>query len=141
MKFSSPKYRSRSVPVEITPMIDVVFLLIIFFMTTARFARLTRAEVDLPIEKGEQYEAPDEAGLIINITREGAIIVSDRTVDLHRLEEIVHQEIRRSPDRPPRQLKMLIRADRHADSARLNQVVTMLRSLGVGSARLATQVP
>ena len=81
MKFSSPKYRSRSVSVEITPMIDVVFLLIIFFMTTARFARLTRAEIDLPIEKGEQYEAPDEAGLIINITREGAIIVSDRTVD------------------------------------------------------------
>ncbi len=122
-------------------MIDVVFLLIIFFMTTARFARLTRAEIDLPIEKGEQHEAPDEAGLIINITREGAIIVSDRTVDLRRLEEIVHREIRRLPDRPSRQLKMLIRADRHADSARLNQVVTMLRSLGVGSARLATQVP
>ena len=122
-------------------MIDVVFLLIIFFMTTARFARLTRAEIDLPIEKGEQHEASDEAGLIINITAEGAIIVSDRTVDLRRLQEIVHREIRRSPDRPARQLKMLIRADRHADSARLNQVVTMLRSLGVGSARLATQVP
>ena len=44
----------RHLAVEITPMIDVVFLLIIFFMVTARFARDTRAELNLPQEKGEQ---------------------------------------------------------------------------------------
>ena len=35
MKFVTARERSRSLHIEITPMIDVVFLLIIFFMTTA----------------------------------------------------------------------------------------------------------
>jgi biopolymer transport protein ExbD len=137
----SAKHRDRNVIVDITPMIDVVFLLIIFFMTTAQFSRLTRAEIDLPIERGERSHAPDEAGLVINITRAGEMIVSGRTVELGELESFVRQEIRRLPERPRSQVKLLIRADRRADAARLNQVVTMLRSQGVGSARLATEVP
>ena len=47
MRFVSPRNRRKLTTVEMTPMIDVVFLLIIFFMTTAQFARQTRAEVDL----------------------------------------------------------------------------------------------
>jgi biopolymer transport protein ExbD len=141
VKFGWARQRRRSVTVDITPMIDVVFLLIIFFMTTAQYALLTRAELDLPREKGEQREAAEEAGLVINITREGQLIVSGRNVDLRELEEIVWMEIERDPERPAQQLKLLIRADRHASAARLNRVVEVLRPLGVGAARLATEVP
>ncbi len=140
MKFTPSRYRQRRVSVDITPMIDVVFLLIIFFMTTAQFARLTRAEVDLPVEKGEQQKAPEEAGLVINITREGELVVSGRLLDLALLREVVREEVRRS-GQPPQQLKLLIRMDQNAAAGRLNQVVTMLTDQGVGSLRLATQVP
>ena len=58
MKFVTARERSRSLHIEITPMIDVVFLLIIFFMTTAQFARMTRAELSLPVEPGDQEQAP-----------------------------------------------------------------------------------
>ncbi|MHC4786885.1 MAG: ExbD/TolR family protein [Planctomycetota bacterium] len=141
MKFGWARQRRRSVTVDITPMIDVVFLLIIFFMTTAQYALLTRAELDLPQEKGEQREEAEEAGLVINITREGQLIVSGRNVDLRELEEIVWMEIERDPERSAQQLKLLIRADRDASAARLNRVVEVLRPLGVGAARLATEVP
>ena len=141
MKFGWARQRRRSVTVDITPMIDVVFLLIIFFMTTAQYALLTKAELDLPQEKGEQREEAEKAGLVINITREGQLIVSGRNVDLRELEEIVWMEIERDPERPAQQLKLLIRADRQASAARLNREVEMLRPLGVGAARLATEVP
>ncbi|MHC4128095.1 MAG: ExbD/TolR family protein [Planctomycetota bacterium] len=141
MKFGWARQRRRSVTVDITPMIDVVFLLIIFFMTTAQYALLTKAELDLPQEKGEQREEAEEAGLVINITREGQLIVSGRNVDLRELEEIVWMEIERDPERSAQQLKLLIRADRDASAARLNRVVEVLRPLGVGAARLATEVP
>jgi biopolymer transport protein ExbD len=141
VKFGWARQRRRSVTVDITPMIDVVFLLIIFFMTTAQYALLTRAELDLPQEKGEQREEAEEAGLVINITREGQLIVSGRNVDLRELEEIVWMEIERDPERSAQQLKLLIRADRDASAARLNRVVEVLRPLGVGAARLATEVP
>jgi biopolymer transport protein ExbD len=133
--------RDRGVAVDITPMIDVVFLLIIFFMTTAQFARMTRAEVDLPQERGEQKTAPDEAGIVINITASGELIVSNRNVDLVELDAIVRDELNRNPDRPSHELKLLIRADRNAPATYLNRVVHTLESLGVGAARLATEVP
>ena len=141
MKFVTARERNRSLHIEITPMIDVVFLLIIFFMTTAQFARMTRAELALPIEPGEQERAPEEAGLVINLTRAGEIIVSDQALDLAELEQLVRQEIELHPDRPARQLKLLIRADKNADSARLNEVVRLLQRMDVGHARLATEVP
>lgn len=141
MRFVTARERKRTLDIEVTPMIDVVFLLIIFFMTTAQFARMTRAELALPLEPGEQDRAPQEAGLVINITREGEIIVTDQSFDLAALEQLVREEIQLHSDRPPQQLKLLIRADKNADSARLNQVVRLLQSLDVGSARLATEVP
>lgn len=126
---------------NLTAMIDVVFLLIIFFMTTAQVAQLTRTEIDLPREKGEQRAAPDEAGLVINITSEGQVVVASRTVDLEQLESIVRSELRETSDRSAHQLKLLLRADRNAAAAHLNRVVDLLESLGVGEARLATEVP
>jgi biopolymer transport protein ExbD len=141
VRFARAKHPDRFSKVELTPMIDVVFLLIIFFMTTAQFARLTRADVELPIEKGEQEEIPDEAGLVINITREGEIIISDVTVALDDLDAIVADELRRSTHRDARRLKLLLRADRGASAASLNDVIARLRGMGVGAARLATEVP
>ncbi len=122
-------------------MIDVVFLLIIFFMTTAKVAQLTRTEIDLPLERGDQQATPDEAGLVINITVSGEIIVASRIVGLAELEGIVLSEIRKDPERPAAQLKLLLRADRTVAALYLNRVVRMLDSLGVGAARLATEVP
>jgi len=141
MKFTSEEHSSRRLNVEITPMIDVVFLLIIFFMVTAQIARTTRAEVDLPLERGEQEEQSEEAGLVINISVDGGIIVNDEQVLLADLEQIVRREVDRTTDGDPTNLKLLLRADRNADTTVLNQVLNMLESMGVGAARLATEVP
>jgi biopolymer transport protein ExbD len=127
--------------VDITAMIDVVFLLIIFFMTTAQVAQLTHTEIDLPLERGDQQATPDEAGLVININARGEIIVASRVVELAELEGIVRSEISKDPTRPASQLKLLLRADRTVAASYLNGVVRLLDSLGVGVARLATEVP
>jgi len=141
MRFGKRTQSVRVRSFEITPMIDVVFLLIIFFMTTARFALETRADLDLPKEQGEQQEASEEAGIVINIDETGAIIVDRQTITLDGLERIVIAEVSRLRGRDPEPLKLMIRADRNGDSARLNQVVSRLQRAGVGAARLATEVP
>lgn len=122
-------------------MIDVVFLLIIFFMTTAQYAKITRAEVDLPRERGEQETEPDEAGMIINVTRDGEILVADDTLTLAELEERVRAHITGLRDQNDGDAKLLLRADRNADTARLNAVVTLLQRSGLPAARVATEVP
>lgn len=141
MRFGGNKSDRRMLFMELTPMIDVVFLLIIFFMTTAQFARMTRAEVDLPQERGEQDEAAQEAGLIINIDRDGSIIVNERTVAIDELEQMVREAANAEPDQDPGQMRLMIRADRNADTAVLNEVLSRLQRAGVGLTRIATEVP
>lgn len=141
MRFGRRVHRERVLDVELTPMIDVVFLLIIFFMTAARFAQDTRADLELPRERGEQQEVREEAGLIINLDAAGGLFVGRRELTLDELEEMVRSEVGRLPGRDVRLLKLMIRADRNADSGRLNEIVSRLRGLGVGAARLATEVP
>jgi len=141
MRFGKRAQSVRVRSLEITPMIDVVFLLIIFFMTTARFALETRADLDLPKEQGEQQEASEEAGIVINIDETGAIIVDRQVITLDGLERIVIAEVSRLRGRDPEPLKLMIRADRNGNSARLNEVITRLQRAGVGAARLATEVP
>lgn len=141
MRFGCSRQASRTIEIELTPMIDVVFLLIIFFMVAAQFARITRAELDLPQEKGEQEQAAEEAGLVINLLADGSIEVAQRTIGIEELLQIVQEEIERLPSGDPRNVKLLIRADRNNDTATLNDLFNRLRSLGVGAARLATEVP
>ena len=141
MRYGRRRPSNRWLTIDITPMIDVVFLLIIFFMATARFAQVTRAELDLPIERGEQTEESEEAGLVVNVDATGTIVVDQREVDLDGLMDFVHAEIDRLRGRDATQLKLMIRADRNGDTARLNAIVARLQQSGVGAARLATEVP
>ncbi len=141
MKLVRARKVDRILQVEITPMIDVVFLLIIFFMVAAQFARVTRAELDLPREPGEQEQVADEAGLVINVLADGTIIVNEQEADLDALAAVVQDEIANRAGGDARQVKLLIRADRNNDTNRLNQILIRLQGLGVGAARLATEVP
>ncbi len=57
------KFRRQRVPavdINLTPLIDVVFLLLIFFMVSTTFSRETQLTVDLPEAEGQPREAPAE---------------------------------------------------------------------------------
>lgn len=122
-------------------MIDVIFLLIIFFMATAQFAQLTRAELDLPREPGEQDPSVDESGLVINIARDGEIIVNDQTLTLDALDRRVSRYLSDTRGRDQADPVLILRADRQADSTVLNQVIRLLQDRGIPAARVATEVP
>lgn len=118
-------------------MVDVVFLLIIFFLTTSSLIEITRADVDLPQEEGEDEAARRERGTVINITRNGTIIVSQQRLTQDELAARLRAAAR-STDEP---LDIVVRADREADLLHVNRVAEMLSDLGVRSWRLATEVP
>jgi len=141
MRLIRHHHPDRVSPIELTPMIDVIFLLIIFFMATAQFAQLSRAELDLPVEEGERDRAADESGLIINLTQAGEIIVNNRAVTLDQLDRIVSRHISDARTRQQRDIKLILRADRDAETTLLNGVVRLLQDRGVPAARLATEVP
>ena len=138
MNFSRRKRKDRLLPVDMTPMIDIVFQLLIFFLTTAQLAMVSRSDLDLPLEAGEQEEDAAEAGLIVNILPDGSITIADESLSDEAFavmaEELV---LSLSPERLS-QLRPLIRADRSAPAARLNRVLELLQRSGVPAVRIAT---
>ncbi len=78
---------------NITPLIDVVFLLVIFFMVTAHFAQSEPVEaVELP--QATQVDDGDESPrrMIVSVTRDGAMFVKGRPIDLPEFETLLQSE-------------------------------------------------
>jgi len=94
---------SREAPAEdfgidMTPMIDVVFLLLIFFVTVSELTRIeTSAEVTLPLaEQANVEDSPDRARLVINVERNGNIFVLGQKRTMEELSAILAEEARRA---------------------------------------------
>ncbi|WP_372835234.1 ExbD/TolR family protein, partial [Pontibacterium sp.] len=64
MKFS--RQRPEEVSVNLTPLIDVVFLLLIFFMVSTTFTKETQLEIDLPSASGSATEALERIEILIS---------------------------------------------------------------------------
>ncbi|MFG0292594.1 MAG: ExbD/TolR family protein [Phycisphaerales bacterium JB050] len=139
MKFTTSNSTERVGLPDITSMIDVVFLLIIFFLTTSSLVQMTRVAVDLPEEEGEAASEEDPSGLVINIDANGKIIVDRAEVDVSRLLDMIDIEIEKSGG--VESLEVLVRADQAASLAQVNDIARGMIDRGVLSWRLATRVP
>ncbi|MCH2133572.1 MAG: biopolymer transporter ExbD [Phycisphaerales bacterium] len=138
MRLTPVGKRDRRLLLELTPMVDIVFLLIIFFMVTSEFARDARADVELPRLAGEQLEQSEEAGLFINIDEAGNIVLStsEDPISMDELAKRVRLHV--AGEETPR---VTVRADRQGPMKVFNEVIRVLDEAGVSSARIATEVP
>ncbi|MFM1803334.1 MAG: hypothetical protein RL136_213 [Planctomycetota bacterium] len=137
MQFRNSRNTSRTVGVDMTPMIDIVFQLLIFFLVTAQMAQQTRIELDLPKERGEETEENELAGLTINVRADGVMVVNDRECGFGELDQLIAEAAGRVGS--VAELRPLIRADRACDAARLNDVFNHLSARGLVAIRLATE--
>jgi biopolymer transport protein ExbD len=78
---------SQEVGVDLTPLIDVVFLLLIFFMVSTTFTRESHLKVELPQANGEAAESEVEQ-IDVVITRDGQYILNDKTLVNNRRETL-----------------------------------------------------
>jgi biopolymer transport protein ExbD len=124
--------------INMTPLIDVVFLLLIFFMVTTTFSRETRLLVNLPEANAETAEA-SPSQIEILVARDGSYSINGRALVNSRLETLVQGlEIESAGDHS---LPILLIADAEATH---QSVVTAMDGIGQsGFTRLniATQRP
>ena len=119
-----------------TPMIDVTFLLLIFFMTVSQVSRSQREALDLPKLAGSQDQS--RQSLVINVDDLGRIKVAGRERTLPEIIGIVGTELT-NVDNDPSRLTVLLRADRRGNCRVVNEVVTALVRLDITRVRLAVE--
>jgi len=81
------RQRSQEVGVDLTPLIDVVFLLLIFFMVSTTFTRESHLKVDLPEANGDVAET-EIRQIDVVINAQGQYAVNDRALVNNRRETL-----------------------------------------------------
>jgi biopolymer transport protein ExbD len=130
------KRRGTRLEINMTPMIDVTFLLLIFFMTVNQVSKSQREQVALPQLAGTQDQS--EQSLVVNVDRAGQIVVSANPVSLPDFVGLVSAELAKVENDPTR-LTVLLRADRNGNCRTVNEIITTLVRLNVHRVRVAVE--
>ena len=121
---------------NMTPMIDVVFLLLIFFMTVSQISRVEKAPLQLPRQPGSRDQKP--VPLVINVLQDQSLMIGGLPANYSLLVALLSEEIVRHHD-DPRLVEVVIRADRRVPSGAVNRIVRTLRRMGIQKVRMAVQ--
>ncbi len=94
---------------SMTPLIDVVFLLLIFFLVASRLSQEDRdLDIPLPSAANAMPMTEEPQDMVVNIDERGAIYVNSRNLDAEQFEELLLQSVANNPLGQ----SVIIRADR-----------------------------
>ncbi|MBL7130181.1 MAG: biopolymer transporter ExbD [Candidatus Omnitrophica bacterium] len=117
---------------DIAPLIDVVFLLLIFFMLTSSFIIQPGIKINLP--RAVTSKAIQEKNLIITVSAEDLIYLNNRPVTLNQLKSHLEKAVNED-------LPLLIKADRKASLGKVVQIWDICRETGLTQINIATNQP
>lgn len=125
---------NSSARVNVTPMIDVVMVLIVFYLLVGQLAMDRRAMIVLPTSVTGIEQTARVDPIVIGIAREGQRSINGTPIEPDRLEAMVSGMLARAPGTPVR-----VRADRDTPHRSVRPVLDTLRRLGVGRVELVTE--
>ena len=127
---------SGEVHFQMAPLIDVVFLLLIFFITVTTFDKTERVDVRLAYAKtAEKYEKGEDT-LVVNVTERGDILVGEH---LFLTKRALQDYMQRLVEEFGVGWKVAIRADRDARSKEVNNVYRAAANVGLTRISLITE--
>jgi biopolymer transport protein ExbD len=118
--------------INITPMLDVVFIMLIFFIVTASFIKESGIEVDRP--SAVTAVVKEKGNILVAITATGEIWVDRRQVDPRALRANIERLHAENP-----QGSVVIQADKNSTTEMLIQVMDSARQAGVYNVSIAAQ--
>ena len=130
--FNSPQHK-RKPSVNVTPLIDVLFLLLIFFMVSSTFREDLAIDITLPA--AESAVNQDLTAKEIAVDRAGVVYFEGRTVS----EQELRQALRTVLEDDPR-ATLVLRADDRADFGRVLRVIDIARDLNVQNLIIPTDL-
>jgi biopolymer transport protein TolR len=131
---SSNKRRTRSqnfAEINITPMVDVMLVLLIIFMVAAPMMT-TGVTVDLPESSASPIAGQDEP-LSVSVTADGSVYVQKTIVDIKELQTKLKSIIGEKKD-----TRIFVRGDKSVDYGKIMKVVGEINAAGFGKVALIT---
>lgn len=120
--------------IDITPMLDVVFIMLIFFIVTATFVKEAGIDVNRP--DAATAVKQDKANILIAISANNEVWIDRRRIDIRAVRPNIERLHAENP-----QGSVVIQADKESKTETLIKVMDAARSAGVFNVAIAAQDP
>lgn len=132
MSRNNQKAEEEAQAIDLTPMLDVVFIMLIFFIVTATFIKETGIEVNRP--EATTAEQKEDAAILIAVSADNEIHIDKQQVD----KRGVRAQIERLQAENP-QGTVVIQADQGADMEFVISITESARELGITNVAVSTE--
>lgn len=130
MRHIHTKQETAAESVNMTPLIDMVFILLIFFLVTASFTKESGIDVDRPTAQTAVRE--EQGSMIIGINKTGEIWVENQKIELRAVRAHVEHNHAQNPEGT-----VIILADENARTGTTIEVLDQVRLAGVTNVSIA----
>lgn len=117
--------------IDMTPMLDIVFIMLIFFIVSTAFVRESGVEIHRP---EAQSATPEKPGVMIAVTDSGEIWLDRKVTDLRMIRPTLERMKVADPE-----LGVLIQADEASNTGVLIKVLDQVRLSGIAQVAVAAQ--
>ncbi|KOO03502.1 ExbD/TolR family protein [Vibrio nereis] len=132
MRLGRRVHKQDEAQVDLTPMLDIVFIMLIFFIVTSSFVRESGIEVDRP--SATNIVSQDKAGIHVAVTANNDIYIDKRMVDSERVQATLEVLLVEKPNSG-----LVIQADERAHSGIVVKVMDAAKSAGIENIALAAE--
>ena len=116
--------------INLTPLIDMVFILLIFFAVNSTFVKLPGVEVDQPSAKSTTVQKAST--ILIAVTDAGDIWIDKKKIDIRRVRGVIEQMFIESPD-----ASVVVLSDQDSRTGLVVEVIDQARLAGAAKVAIA----
>lgn len=120
--------------INITPMLDIVFIMLIFFIVTTSFVKESAVDMTRPSNEPPKTEKISEV-IFVKIEGNGQIFIKERATDIRAVRANIESGLAQKPD-----ASVVVAASREADAGLLVRVVDQARVAGAEKVSLVALV-
>jgi len=128
------KHTDEDLEINMTPMLDVTFIMLIFFIVTASFVKEAGIDVNRP--NAVTAQAKSQGSIMVAISASGQIWINKRNVDPRAVRANIERLHAENP-----QGAVIIQADKNAKTGLLVEVMDAARLAGVSNVSIAAERP
>lgn len=119
--------------VNLTPMLDIVFIMLIFFIVTATFIREQGLAVNPPDDNQQVQSKPDNFPVVIRISSSDRITIADQDTDVRAVQPVLARLYAQNPD-----ATFIVQSHAKAHTRTMVHVMDIARLVGIEKVSLAT---
>jgi biopolymer transport protein ExbD len=132
--FGSARDDEGEEQINLTPMLDVVFIMLIFFIVTATFVKEVGIDVNQPDQDKPKTIDPDKKSIVVRISNRDRITIAQREVDWRSVRANIERLHAEAPEAP-----VVIQAHPESSTEALIHIMDEARMAGVFNINLAAQ--